>query len=169
MATARKALHIATRSCWYRYELQSGVWTETEKALSYFSLSCLALDPQNPSRIIAGTENFGLFVSDNRGDDWRRPELNVPSLSTWAMLAYDGGLLVGTRPAALFRSNGAGVWSELADVRKGALGGKFPPNPDEAPRTRYLAADSQSANKLYACIEVGGMLVSENGSRLASH
>jgi len=163
VAGGNQILHIATRSGWYRFELRDGAWVETEKALTFFSISCLQVDPANSRRVIAGTENFGLFISDDRGDSWRRPAVNVPSLSTWAMLALPGKLLVGTRPAALFGSDTTGAWSEFADVRLGAIGGTFPPNPDEAPRTRYLAADPHSANRLYAAIEVGGMLVSDDG------
>lgn len=165
MAGGKHILHIATRSGWYRYELRDGQWAETEKALTFFSISCLQVDPGDSRRVFAGTENFGLFISDDGGDSWRRPAANVPSLSTWAMLALPGRLLVGTRPAALFASDSSESWSELADVRLGAMGGSFPPNPDEAPRTRYLAADPHSTNRFYAAIEVGGMLVSEDGGR----
>ena len=163
LVTANKTLHIATRSGWYRFEQRDGQWVETEKALTFFSVSCLQVDPADSRRVIAGTENFGLFISDDGGDSWRRPEANVPALSTWAMLALPGKLLVGTRPAALFGSDASGAWSEFADVRLGGMGGSFPPNPDEAPRTRYLAADPNSGNRLYTAIEVGGMLVSDDG------
>lgn len=163
LATTNNTLHIATRSGWYRFEQRDGQWIEAEKALTFFSISCLQLDPADSRRVIAGTENFGLFVSDDGGDSWQRPVANVPALSTWAMLALPEKLWVGTRPAALFCADGTGAWSEFADVRLGAMGGSFPPNPEEAPRTRYLAADPHSTNRLYAAIEVGGMLVSDDG------
>ncbi len=163
VASGKHPLHIATRSGWYRFEMRDGQWSETEKALTFFSISCLQVDADNSRRVIAGTENFGLFMSDDGGDSWRRPVANVPALSTWAMLALPGKLLVGTRPAALFCSDSSGAWSEFADVRSGAMGGSFPPNPEEAPRTRFLAADPHSPNRLYAAIEVGGMLVSDDG------
>jgi photosystem II stability/assembly factor-like uncharacterized protein len=79
------------------------------------------------------------------------------------MLALPARLLVGTRPAALFASGDLDSWREYADVRLGAMGGTFPPNPDEAPRTRYLCADPNSTQRLYVAIEVGGMLVSDDG------
>lgn len=163
LAATDQTLHLATRSGWYRFELRDGTWTETEKALTFFSVSCLQVDPANSRRVIAGTENFGLFSSDDRGDTWQRPEPNVPQLSTWSMLALPGKLLVGTRPAALFSSDATGSWNEFADVRRGAMGGTFPPNPESAPRTRFLCADPRSANRLYAAIEVGGMLLSDDG------
>ncbi|HSQ12240.1 MAG TPA: hypothetical protein VLM90_04450, partial [Candidatus Deferrimicrobium sp.] len=138
MATADKILHLATRSGWYRFELRDGKWTETEKALTFFSVSCLQVDPANPRRIFAGTENFGLFVSADGGDTWRRPEPNLPRLSTWSMLALPEKLFVGTGPAALFSSQSTDSWRELEEVLLGAMGGTFPPNPESAPRTRYL-------------------------------
>lgn len=163
LAAANKTLYLATRSGWYRFELRDGKWTKTEKALTFFSVSCLQVDPANPRRIFAGTENFGLFISDDGGDTWRRPEPNLPRLSTWSMLALPGKLFVGTGPAALYCSESTGPWRELDGVRLGAMGGTFPPNPESAPRTRFLSADANSPGRLYAAIEVGGMLVSDDG------
>jgi photosystem II stability/assembly factor-like uncharacterized protein len=65
-------------------------------------------------------------------------------------------------PAALYiRSNGGG-WQELKGVRRGAASGTFPPNPDLSARTRVLAAENGFSGRLYAGIEVGGILVSDD-------
>ncbi len=56
-----------------------------------------------------------------------------------------------------------GDWEELEGVRTGSAGGVFPPNPELSPRTRYLAQDPSLPTRLYAGIEVGGLLVSDNG------
>jgi len=47
-------------------------------------------------------------------------------------------------------------------VRQGAFGGTFPPNPELAPRTRVLTQENQANGRLYAGIEIGGVLVSDD-------
>jgi photosystem II stability/assembly factor-like uncharacterized protein len=47
-------------------------------------------------------------------------------------------------------------------VRRGATGGSFPPSPELSARVRFLAADNGSPRRLFAAIEVGGMLVSDD-------
>ena len=47
-------------------------------------------------------------------------------------------------------------------MREGGTCGTFPPNPAQAPRTRYLTGDPSSPSRLYAGIEVGGLLLSDD-------
>jgi photosystem II stability/assembly factor-like uncharacterized protein len=103
-----------------------------------------------------------MFVSNDGGKDWTRADPNVPCLEMSALLALSGKLLVGTRPAALYVNADGKGWQEIKGVRQGAFGGTFPPNPDLAPRTRVLAQENKSAGRLYAGIEVGGILVSDD-------
>jgi photosystem II stability/assembly factor-like uncharacterized protein len=156
------ALHLATHSGWYRFERRGENWQQTDRALTFWQMSCIQVDPDNPKRVYAGTEHSGMFVTDDGGKDWRRAEPNVPILEMSAMLALPGKVMVGTRPAALYvRSDGSG-WQELKGIRQGALGGTFPPNPDLAPRTRVLTTEKVSGKRIYAGIEVGGILVSDD-------
>ncbi|HWH76394.1 MAG TPA: hypothetical protein VNT76_03440, partial [Candidatus Binatus sp.] len=55
-----------------------------------------------------------------------------------------------------------GGWQELKGVRQGAIGGSFPPNPDFAPRTRVLTREPKPGGRLFAGIEVGGILISDD-------
>ncbi len=158
----KTALHLATHSGWYRFERQGAEWVQTDRALSFWQMSCIQVDPENPERVYAGTEHSGMFVTDNGGKDWRRAEPNVPCLEMSAMLALPGKLLVGTRPAALYVKSESNQWQEIKGVRQGALGGTFPPNPELAPRTRVLTKENGSGKRIYAGIEVGGILVSDD-------
>jgi hypothetical protein len=78
------------------------------------------------------------------------------------MLALSGKLLVGTMPAALYYNANGGGWQELKGVRQGAAGGVFPPNPDFPARTRVLAQERNTGGRLFAGIEVAGILVSDD-------
>ena len=57
------ALHVATYSGWYRFEQRNGQWTQVEKALTFWKLTALQIDPRDPRHIFAATEHSGLFIS----------------------------------------------------------------------------------------------------------
>lgn len=158
----KRALHLATHSGWYRFDQQGDDWVQTDRALTFWQMSCIQVDPDDPKRVYAGTEHSGMFITNDGGKDWRRAEPNVPCLEMSAMLAQSGRLFVGTRPAALYVNFKGGDWQEFKGVRQGAFGGTFPPNPDLAPRTRVLAQEQKPAGRLYAGIEVGGILISDD-------
>jgi photosystem II stability/assembly factor-like uncharacterized protein len=161
-SSEKKALHLATHSGWYRFEREGEKWLPVERALTYWSATCLAVAPQEPRLVYVGTEHSGVFFSHDGGLHWERPDPNVPRLMVASLLGLPGALLVGTVPAALYRTSNGG-WTEMEGLRHGSAGSAFPPNPDLGSRTRYLAADPKRAARVYAGIEVGGMLVSDDG------
>jgi photosystem II stability/assembly factor-like uncharacterized protein len=156
------ALHIATYSGWYRFVREEEQWTETDKALTFWKMTSLQVDPLDPRRVYIATEHSGLFVTDDAGALWRRAKPNVPRLTTNALLALPGSLLAGTWPAALYQATNGSGWRELEGVRHGATGGSFPPSPELSARVRFLAADDNSPRRLFTAIEVGGLLVSDD-------
>jgi hypothetical protein len=83
----------------------------------------------------------------------------------FSALALNGGVMVGTIPSAVFRSKAGGGWEELEGVRINSAHAEFPPSPELQSRTRYLACDPLVPSRLYAGIEVGGMLLSDDGGR----
>ncbi len=157
------ALHIATYSGWYRFEQSDGEWTETERALSFWKMTSLQVDPADPRHLYIATEHSGLFVTHDGGAAWKRATPNVPRLTTNALLALPGAILAGTWPAALYSASNGNAWRELEGVRLGASGGNFPPSPELSARVRFLAADGGSPHRVFAAIEVGGLLVSDDG------
>jgi photosystem II stability/assembly factor-like uncharacterized protein len=156
------ALHVATYSGWYRFEQKEGQWTETDRALSFWKMTSLQVDPLDPRHVYIATEHSGLFVTDDGGAVWKRAKPNVPRLTTNALLALPGTILAGTWPAALYRASNGSGWRELEGVRVGATGGSFPPSPELSARVRFLAADNNSPRRLFAAIEVGGLLISDD-------
>ena len=159
------ALHVATYSGWYRFEQRDGQWAQTEKALSFWKLTALQVDPNDPRHIYVATEHSGLFVSDNGGAEWKRAKPNVPRLTTNALLALPGTILAGTVPAALYSASNGSGWRELEGVRRGATGGSFPPSPELGARVRFIAADNESPRRLFTAIEVGGILISDDAGQ----
>ncbi len=96
------ALHLATHSGWYRFERRGEDWVQAYRALTFWQMSCIQVDPDNPRRVYIGTQQSGMFVTDDGGKDWIRANPNVPCLTMSSMLALSGKLLVGTMPAALY-------------------------------------------------------------------
>ncbi len=160
----KKALHVATFSGWYRFEQEGKELRQTRRDLSYWTLTCMSVDPDDPQKIYAGSEHSGLFYTENGGARWRRAEPNTPRMMLFSALALNGGVLVGTIPSAVYRSKKGG-WEELEGVRLNSAGANFPPSPELQSRARYLACDPHAPSRLYAGIEVGGMLVSDDGGR----
>jgi photosystem II stability/assembly factor-like uncharacterized protein len=161
----KNALHLATHSGWYRFEQRGEEWVQIDRALTYWQMSCVQVDPDDPKHVFIGTEHSGMFVTKDGGKDWTRANPNVPCLAMASMLALPGKLLVGTMPAALYVTSNGGAWQEIKGIRQGAIGGTFPPNPDLAPRTRVLTKEPKSDGRLYAGIEVGGILISDDEGR----
>ena len=159
-----KALHIATYSGWYRFERRDEQWTQVEKDLTFWKMTALQVDPSDPYHVYLATEHSGLFVTHSGGAEWKRAKPNVPRLTTVSLLALPGTLLAGTVPAALYSTSNGG-WQELEGVREGANGGSFPPSPELGARTRFIAADNETPRRLYAAIEVGGLLVSDDDGK----
>ena len=158
----KDALHLATHSGWYRFERKGEDWAQTDRALTFWQMSCIQVDPENSKRVYIGTEHSGMFVTDDGGKDWTRANPNVPCLTMSSMLALSGKLLVGTMPAALYYMAEGGGWQELKGVRQGAIGGTFPPNPEFPARTRVLSREKENGGRLFAGIEVAGILVSDD-------
>jgi photosystem II stability/assembly factor-like uncharacterized protein len=159
------ALHLATLSGWYRFERRGEEWVQVDRALTYWALTCLAVDPADPKVIYAGSEHSGLFVTRDGGTNWRRADPNVPHLMLSSLLAISGTVLAGTSPAALHCARSGSKWEELEDVRRSSSHATFPPSPGLGSRTRHLATDPVVPARLYAGIEVGGLLMSDDGGR----
>ena len=122
----KKALHVATFSGWYRFEQNGKEFNQTKRDLSYWTLTCMSIDPEDPNKIYAGTEHSGMFYTTDAGAHWHRADPQVPKMFLYSVLALDGGVMVGTVPSAVYRSKNSG-WEELAGVRLHSAGAKFPP------------------------------------------
>src|SRR5213080_305465 len=70
----KKALHVATFSGWYRFEQDGKEWKKTKRDLTYWTLTCLSVDSEDPKTIYAGTEHSGLFYTKDAGVAPGQPE-----------------------------------------------------------------------------------------------
>jgi photosystem II stability/assembly factor-like uncharacterized protein len=163
-SNSKKALHVSTFSGWYRFEQHGKEFKQTKRDLSYWTLTCMSVDPSDAKKIYVGTEHSGLFYTQDAGAHWRRANPQVPKMFLYSVLALNGNIMVGTIPSAVYRSKPGG-WEELEGVRLHSAGANFPPSPELQSRTRYLTYDPANKNRLYAGIEVGGVVISDDGGR----
>jgi len=63
----KQALHAATFSGWHRFEQNGKEWRQTKRDLTYWTLTCMSVDPRDPKTIYAGAEHSGLFYTRNGG------------------------------------------------------------------------------------------------------
>lgn len=124
----------------------------------------LVVDPADAAVVYAGT-NCGLFRTSNAGDHWQRfpaapfdPGDGWPGgVSVWSVAVCPDDpdtLLVGTCPAAVYRSRDNGqTWEELA-------GAGFAKPSDVLGHNRVTCLRFDDAGNLWAGAEIGGMRVS---------
>ena len=72
-----EALHLATYSGWYRFKQHDQQWIQTDRALTFWKMTSLQVDPDDARQIYLATEHSGLFVTGNGG-----------SGSTWSEVIF---------------------------------------------------------------------------------
>ncbi len=147
----------------------SSTWF-VEEHLKGESSESLAIDPENPARVYAGTWGNGLWRSDDTGRTWgpvgagiAHPEITAVAVSP----AERGVVYAGTEPSAVFRSaNGGETWRELSGLRAlpSSESWSFPPRP-ETHHVRWIEADPAVAGRVFVAIEAGALVRTLDGGR----
>jgi hypothetical protein len=117
-------------------------------------------------RILAGSYESGLFISDDDGKSWREVGGGFSALCVrW--IGDDplqpSALLAGTEPGRIFRStDGGSTWKELSGIRK-VPGHEnwFLPYSPRAGAVRNIFSPP-GRDRYYASVEVGGLLTSDD-------
>ncbi len=129
----------------------------------------LVAAPGNPHTAYLAAYEAGVYRTDDAGGSWRRLD-SYPSDYAHSVLAHPGDpstVYVGSEPATVFRStDGGATWRELAGFRavpEAADWGFHSPTRDS--HVRDLRAAPNDASRLYAGIEVGGMVRSDDGGQ----
>jgi photosystem II stability/assembly factor-like uncharacterized protein len=118
--------------------------------------------------ILAGSYGNGMFRSADGGRTWEAANegLTAPALRCIAPDPLNpGALLAGTEPARLFRSHdGGATWRELAGITQiPGYEAWFLPYSPRAGAVRNVYAPPDRPGRLFASVEVGGLLRSEDG------
>jgi photosystem II stability/assembly factor-like uncharacterized protein len=123
-------------------------------------------DPVRPGRVTIGAQD-GIWRSEDFGDSWRRLSAPVPGLAVWSLARHPSErdtIFAGYEPCAIYRSvDGGETWEKLP------IEVTFPDvtmRPQAMPkRVLSIAVDPINPNDIYAAIEIGGLIRSQDGGR----
>ncbi len=131
----------------------------------------IAVDPTDPARLYVGTWGNGLWRSTDAGRSWEPVGAGIPHSRITAVAvargagAPPGMIFVGTEPSTLSRSEDGGEsWRELPSLLAlpSASSWSFPPKP-ETHHVRWIETDPNVEGRLYAAIEAGAFVRSDDG------
>jgi photosystem II stability/assembly factor-like uncharacterized protein len=134
-----------------------------EPVLDEPGAQCVAIDPRDPERVLAGCHEGGVFESEDGGATWHDAALPATDIFSVAYSPADGAAYAGCEPSALWvRRNGG--WNELSALRElpSAPTWSFPPRPWTS-HVRWIAPSPHDADLILAGIELGGLMRSSDG------
>lgn len=144
----------------------TGAWT-VEASFEGKRVNSLAADRRIPGRVFAGTQENGVWRSDDAGRSWHEAGLPGQTIKTVAVSPLVPGLIyAGCKPAALFVSADHGAtWNELPALRRARKWWWFSPAepPDWGAYPQALALSPSEPEVILAGIELGGVLRSADG------
>ena len=135
-------------------------------ALQGTGAACVAVDPRDPALVYAGSRGRGVFRSKDGGATFEDAELPHGAVHSIAVGPLDGAVYAGCEPSMLFRSRDGGrSWAELESLREipSAPTWSFPPRPWTS-HVRWIAPSPHDADRLLVGIELGGVMLSEDGA-----
>ena len=145
-------------------------WARRDRFLPGAHVSAIIFEPSSRT-LLAGTFGAALYASGDLGRNWERRDNGLRGMEIYTLAAQQVGgkprLYAGTQPAHLFYSDDLGQsWSELAALRQvpGVEEWTFPGPPHQA-HVKSLAFDQKRPGTIYAAVEVGGFLKSEDGGK----
>ena len=135
--------------------------TEAQPVLEGVPVRCVAADRE---RVIVGTQGAGALLSSDGGRRWERMELPEREVFSVAIGPAGGTLYVGTEPSRLFVLRGDADWTELEALQDipSRERWSFPPRP-WTHHVRWIAPDPHRQHRLLVAIELGGVMLSEDG------
>jgi photosystem II stability/assembly factor-like uncharacterized protein len=139
-----------------------------ERRLEGGTAYCVAVDLAAPERVYCGTEDDGLWRSEDAGRSWRPagPGIAHPAVMSVAVGA-DGRVWAGTEPSALSCSEDGGAsWRERPALQEvpSKPTWSFPPRP-WTHHVRWIAPDPADPRRIFVGIELGGVMRSLDDGR----
>lgn len=144
-----------------------GAWKEVGRTLRDRHVS--ALVTPRPDLVVAGVFHGTVYVSGDGGESWEHRGTGIDREHVFSVAAVERGgrlrLYAGTEPAHLYASDDLGLhWTELTGLRAvpSVPQWMFPAPPHDA-HVKHIVPDPSDPRRLYACIEQGALLCSEDG------
>lgn len=165
-----ETLLVGTVDGIFSFARRDGSWSAAQRFLSGEHVSAILFERLSRT-LFAGTYGEALYMSKDLGRTWERRDkgLGGQEIYTLASRVVHGHarIYAGTQPAHLFYSDDLGQnWTELPGLREtpGVEKWTFPGPPYQA-HVKSLAFDPSHADTIYAAVEVGGFLKSQDGGK----
>ena len=155
------------------YSSNSGAqWRRSKMNLPFHAepgeiqIRALAVYPQDPNRILAGSE-VGLYRSEDKGATWNLVESPIPDgAQIWSVAVHPTDpnvIFVGTKPPAVYRSTDGGKqWKKLPiPIVESCLAG--------APKVTNILFDPRNPRTVWVGVEIDGVYKSEDGGDTWRH
>ena len=149
-------------------DLAGGGW-RAEPILEWYDFEAVAVDPNAPETVFAGTFDDGLLRSTDGGDSWEQvDDENLARASVTAVASDPSNpdrFYVGTEPSRVYRTTDGGeTWEALEGLTDlpSASGWAFPPRPSTH-HVRWIEVDPTDPGHLYVSIEAGALVQSHDG------
>ena len=143
-----------------------GSWAVEGQWLKEWDVSKLAVSPSEPDRVYAGTRGDGVWLSEDAGGSWRKPNYGKPGPGKVRCVTIDphdsNRVYAGTEPIAVWVSEDRGEnWRSLDSVWDvpSVASVTYPVSTIE-PHVRDITIDSGSPDIIYAALQVGYMIKS---------
>lgn len=160
-------LLAATDACVLVVDVTRGAMLPT-KGLERRSPACLATDPRDGERAWCGTEEDGVYASEDAGASWRPCGLAGEHVTALAASPVERNVVwAGTEPSAVWRSPDCGAtWTRTREVTElpSSRGWSFPPRPDTH-HVRFIACHPREPGRLLVAIEAGALISTIDGGK----
>ena len=148
----------------------SGSWSVEGQWLEDWDVISVAVQQSAPGRVFAGTRGDGVYLSEDAGQSWRKPNYGRPGPGKVRCVIIDphnsNRIYAGTEPIAVWTSEDSGdSWRTLDsvwDVPTVATV-NFHPRVHIEPHVRDITISIKDPDTIYAALQVGYMLKSKDG------
>lgn len=167
MTTHPPTVVIATGGRVYALDPRDGALREAT-GITTRRPSCLAADPRPDGPAWCGSEDDGLFRSDDGGASWTAAGLPGEHVTAIAVSpSRPDRLWAGTEPSAVWRSDDGGrSWARCEGLLElpSSSEWSFPPKP-ETHHVRWIACHPEDADTAWFAIEAGALVSTRDGGR----
>ena len=146
----------------FRQEMGASEWQHLNDGFpEKVEVRVIAIHPHDPQVVYAGTQ-YGPYRSTDGGVHWERLPFPDHGGVIWTIVFHPHNpqvMYLGAAPPAIYKSEDGGAsWRQLPIVATaGAVRMAFPM------RVIRLAIDPKNADNIYAALEVGGVIRSQDG------
>jgi photosystem II stability/assembly factor-like uncharacterized protein len=146
-------------------------WQVVEHALKTWEVSELAVSPQSPNKVFAGTRGDGIWMSEDFGETWKKPcygRRGPGKVRTVTIDPHDPRrLYAGCEPVDIFVSEDEGKsWARLDGIWDlPSVPTMSYPLTRVEPHVRDVAVDPRDPTVLYAALQLGFIIKSKDAGQ----